>query len=43
MLVESAKAAGRSKSTEAMLRLTQHLQTVPALKESYWDILLRDN
>lgn len=40
-LMMAAKAAGRSKSLEATLRLTQHLNTVPELsKDSYWEILL---
>ncbi|TQN75480.1 UNVERIFIED_ORG: TraY domain-containing protein [Citrobacter freundii] len=40
-LMLAAKAAGRSKSLEATLRLTQHLNTVPELsKDSYWEILL---
>lgn len=40
-LVAAAKAAGRSKSLEATLRLTQHLNSVPELGEnSYWEILL---
>lgn len=40
-LVAAAKSAGRSKSLEATLRLTQHLNTVPELsKDSYWEILL---
>lgn len=40
-LISAAKSAGRSKSLEATLRLTQHLNTVPELsKDSYWEILL---
>ncbi|WP_085453323.1 TraY domain-containing protein [Escherichia coli] len=44
-LMLAAKSAGRSKSLEAALRLTQHLNTVPELsKDSYWEILLpKDN
>lgn len=37
----AAKSSGRSKGVEAMLRLTQHLNSVPELgKDSYWEILL---
>lgn len=43
-LVAAAKAAGRSKSLEATLRLTQHLNSVPVLGEnSYWEILLPED
>lgn len=40
----AAKASGHSMPMEAMLRLTQHLNTVPELsKDSYWEILLPKN
>lgn len=41
-LKEAAKSSGRSKKVEAMLRLTQHLNTVQNLGEDcYWEILLK--
>lgn len=41
-LMASAKASGRTKRVEAMMRMAHHLKYVDEVDENYWEILAEE-